>query len=38
VTRPAQIRNDTAIIKPAGAILNLSNGGADPRDAEFERM
>jgi methyl-accepting chemotaxis protein len=36
--RPAVLRNGQDKSKANGFALNLSNGGADPRDAEFERM
>ncbi len=35
-TRPA--RNGNGHDKPKGVALNLTNGGGDSRDAEFERM
>jgi hypothetical protein len=38
VVKPAPLRNGHDKGKTNGFALNLTNGGADQRDAEFERM
>jgi methyl-accepting chemotaxis protein len=37
-SRPAPMRNGHAKSKANGFALNMTSGGADPHDAEFERM
>ena len=38
VAKPAPMRNGRVTGKPSGFSLDLTSGGADQRDVEFERM